>query len=468
MSQIQIEFDNKLEKSEIVIPLLNSSKENTGTEVDESNLTDKEQLKVFGIQVPIIMINHTVIDFDAVKYFDLKSEGKLPELIMMVEDRYELINNVDKPGLDNEVRIQILPKFDNTYKKINLTFYISKINVNGSIIKLTCTYKLNKLVSSKFESFGEIDTYNIFKNAALDTGLGFASNTKENELDKRFVYCDNKSWMNLLDEEIQFADSSNVILDWWIDLWDNINLVDIKERYLTIDSDNDIAIWISGQVNDVNKDVDLKPIKVPAIINNHPANNNSELFVKNYSIDTSPGSYMSYGSDKVYGIYEDIKNEYIDHLIQDGDIKSDIFTKYEYLGESYGDYNYLLSKYIRSGYLQKISSEKIKCTLNSAVIGLMRGHKVNFIRYVNDDKVENKLKRLEESEIIDRNIESNIPLNDYEITNDGGNGKFILDKTASGQYLITAVEFLYNNNEWNYILTLVKPGKDKVSILKSN
>ena len=48
----------------------------------------------------------------------------------------------------------------------------------------------------------------------------------------------------------------------------------------------------------------------------------------------------------------------MDYMVQDGDIKHDIFTKYEYLGENYGDYNYMLAKYLRNVYLQKINSEK--------------------------------------------------------------------------------------------------------------
>ena len=97
------------------------------------------------------MINSTVIDFNAVSYFSLKSNGPVPTLVMSVEDRYGLISNIDKPKLDNEVRIQVLPRFDNAYKKINLTFYITNINITGKFIRLTCTYKLPKLISSKYD-----------------------------------------------------------------------------------------------------------------------------------------------------------------------------------------------------------------------------------------------------------------------------------------------------------------------------
>lgn len=465
MAQIKLEFDNKLEKSEIIVPLISSSKKEAGENYLNSDKTDKAQTSVFGIQVPLIKINSTVIDFDAIHYFDLKSEGKLPELSMIVEDRYELINNIDKPSHKNEVRVQIIPQIENTYKKIDLTFYISSIKVNGSLIKITCSYKSPDLISSRFESFGQIDTYNIFKNAANSSKLGFATNITESN-DKRYIYCDNKSWIDLLDSEIQFSNTDNCILDWWVDFWDNINLADIKERYTSIDSDDDMLIWVRGQVNEIEIDIEPPVIKTPAVIHNHPGNNMSELFVKDYNIENNTGIAYSHGTDKVFGVYEDSNDEYLDYLIQDGDVKEDIFTKYEYLGENYGDYNYLLAKHLRSGYLQKISTEKVKVTLQAPNLGLMRGHKVNFIRYVNSDAIEGKLKALEDNGVIDRNVESNIPLNDYEITEDGGNGMFRIDKTCSAQYLIYGVDIQYNNNAWNYILTLVKPASDKVNIMK--
>jgi hypothetical protein len=96
----------------------------------------------------------------------------------------------------------------------------------------------------------------------------------------------------------------------------------------------------------------------------------------------------------------------------------------------------------------------------------MRGHKVNFIRYVNNDAVEDKIKTLENAGVVDRNIESNIPLADYEITEDSGSGNFKLDKAVSGQYLIHGVDIKYNNNTWDYNLILIRPKFNRIDIIK--
>jgi len=465
MSVIKVEYDHNLTKSEIVVPLLSTSAAESDDEY-VNDQTDKAQTKVFGIQVPLIMINNTVIDFDAVQYFSLKSTGVTPELSMTVEDKYQIIENIDKPKTDNEVRIQILPKFDNAYKKIDLTFYISNIKINGALISLTCLYKVPDLIKSRFKSFGEIDTYTLFDNIAKDSKLGFATNIAKLS-DTRYMYCNNKSYIDILNDEIQYSDSTNHILDYWIDFWDSINLADIRERYESIDPDEELQIWVASQIHEVTADVDIEPVKMTATLNTHPALANSELFVKNYDIINRPGGSAAAGSDKVYSIYENNKGEYLDYLLQNGDVNSDIFEKYDYVGETYGDYNYLLSKRIRESYLQKIGLEQIKVTLQSPLLGLMRGHKVNFIRYINDDKLENKMKALEDNDALDRDIEANIPLSDYEITEDGSNGKFRLDKTVSGQYLITSAVFEFKNNEWNYGIMLARPPQPQTNILKT-
>lgn len=452
MGQIQLEFDNTLKFSDIIMPLLSSSPAQMGEHAKPN--VDRLQTSVFGIQVPLISINSTVIDFDSVNYFSLSCEGPVPTLSMMVEDKYKLIQNVDKPRQDNEVRIQILPRFDDAYKKINMTFHIASINVVGQYISMTCTYKVPAFISSRIEAMGELDTYSLFKKAATDTGLGFATNIAQGD-DVRYVYCNNKSWQDILYEEIQQSGKEQQMLDWWVDYWNNINLVDIYDRYTTIDQDDDMMIWIAGQIHEMGVDQEVEPQQVVATVHDHPAHSNSELFVTDYHIKTNPGVQSTEGSDKVYSIYEESNNEYKDYLIQDGDVHKDIFTKYVYLGENYGDYNYLLQKEIRAGLIQKINSETIQITLQSPILGIMRGHKLNYMRYVNDDMVENKLKTLEEVGVISRDVEANIPLKDYEIEGHQ-DGSYRLDKTVSGQYLVIATEIVYDNG-WKYNLTLARP-----------
>lgn len=460
MGQIILEFDNRLKQSEIVVPLVSSSLNEAGDNYTY-NREGIQQTSIFGILTPLIQINNIVVDFKDIENFSLRSIGTLPQVSLSVRDRYGLIKTLDTPTNDNELRIQILPQFDNAYKKINLTFYISNINIYDDIIDITGAYKVPKLTSSQFECMGELDTYNVFKQVAQKTLLGFATNCEEMS-DKRYMYCNHISYHDLLNDEIIKSQSDEThIYDWWIDLWNNVNLVNIYERYNTIDPEEEMMIWVSGQQNTMIEGVNVQPHKLPAILNNHPAAGQTELKVIEYEIVNKSGSQMTQGTDKVYSYYQMDINEYKDVLIQDGDQKEDIFEHYEYLGEVYGEYNYLLAESCRDAFLQKMGTESIKVTLKTPLLALMRGHKVNFLWYNIDDRLNNSVDNFKSYGIINDNVGS-IP----NLDNKMDDIKDIrLDDSISGQYMVTGQDISYFAGEWEYILILNRPLSHKPKML---
>lgn len=468
MSKIEVKFDNQLKLTDIIVPLTNSSITESG-QYYRDNQAEIQQSLVYGIHAPLIMINNIVIDFDEVLEFSLKSVGPMPTVSMIVRDRFNLINTLDNPNLDNEIRIQIIPKFDNAYKKINLSFYISNIKISNGIITLTGLYKIPKFTSSQFKAFGNISMYSLCEEISKETGLGFASNVS-NTNDDRYVYCDNKSYMEILSREIVHSSTYNgstdlnstklCVFDWWIDMWNNLNLVDIYERYNTIDSDEDMQIWISNQSHSIKEDDVIKPIKSIATISNHPSLKTTELYASKLDTKNHTGALLNNGTDKLFSIYFDNKHEYIDEMIMDGDVKKDIYTKYEYLGEVYGDYNYLMAEKIRTSFIQKINSESLEVTLHFPLLGLIRGNKVNVIKYINDSMLESKTNHLKNDHIIN-NIDTNIPINIDESDQD-----FKIDKSISGQYLITATNIQFSKGSWEYKLILNRPNSTKPKIIE--
>lgn len=464
MGKITVKFDNNIKQDDIVIQLTNSSIDEAG-ENYKNNQQEIQQTSIYGIQAPLIKINNVVVDFVDVIEFSLKSVDVLPTVTMTVKDRYNLIASFDTPGNDNILRIQILPPFDNAYKKINLTFYISQIKINNGYINLTGVYKLPKLTSSNIKSFGQVNTYNLFSNIATDTGLGLASNIDENDSDKRYVYCDNKSYLEIMNREIKYSGVDMQIMEYWVDFWNTLTLADIYERYNTIDNDEDISIWVSGEINEIGEGQKVSPIMAPAILTNNPGVSNSELFITNYNIINKSGNHFYRGTDKLYSIYSENNKEYMDHLIQDGDVKNDIFTKYEYLGEYYNEFNYLLAERKRYDFLQKINTESIEVELRTPLLALMRGNKINLLIYKNDSMVENQQEGLMETNTINKNIQTHEPLEDPEAEEKSNDGQYVLDKSLSGQYLITGCNIKFFNNQWHYLVTLNRPAANKPQIL---
>ena len=443
------------------MPLKSSSVSEAGS-LYTNNKYDIQQTSVYGIYSPLISINDIIIDFNDVIDFSLKSKSSLPTLHTTVYDKYGLIESLGDPGLDNEVRVQILPKFDNVYKKINMTFYITKTKIHDKYIQISAQYKIIDLLSTRFKSFGELTTYQFFEQVAKETGLGFATNIQDNENDKRYIYCNYKSYKDILDREIEFGGDENVIYDYWIDFWNNINLVDIKDRYNNIDKDEDLKIWISTQNGEMSEDIEHTPIETIAYINDHPKYRNTELYVNSYNIINNQGQMIDSGSDNVYSIYNMNNLENLDYIVQDGDIKNDIFIHHDYLGEIYSEHNYLKQKKLRDFFIKKINSECIEIHMNSCLLGLQKGNKVNFISYYNDYIIDDKYDTLSNNSAIS-DSEPNIPI-DTITNNDEGIGSFNINDAISGQYLITRCDIKYTENKWDYILFLNKPSSQKINI----
>lgn len=465
MAIIQVKFDSTLKQSDIIVPLTNSSKDEAGDAYTQ-NRPAIQQTSVYGIQSPLIMVNNIVIDFSDVLLFELSCVYDTPSVKLVVRDRYSLISTIDTPSVDNELRIQILPKFEDKYKKINLTFYITRSSVSGNVIDIRGEYKLSKFTSDNIKSFGEISTYQLIEKIAQETGLGLASNVADSN-DKRYIYCNNKSYNDLLQSEIEMSGSDMQVYDYWIDWWNNIVFADIYERYNATDSDDDMQIWVSGQQKEMEEGSEIQPQKVVASFNNHIASATSELYIKGYNVVNKPGEQMYSGTDRVYSIFNSETGEYSDYLIQDGDTQKDIYTKYEYLGEVYGEHDYLLSKVKRNAFLQKIrSNETIEIILKTPLLGVMRGNRCNLLWYINNDMVDNIKETMSEAGVIQEDLDTNIPLTAGDnVEDNNGSGSFTLDKTKSGQYLITACVIGFEEGEWSYKITLSRPTSAKPVII---
>lgn len=467
MGKILVEFDNNIKQTDIIVPLTNSSPEEAG-ENYVYNKEEVQQTSIYGILVPLIEINNVVIDFTDVEFFELKSTGHLPVVYMTVRDRYNLTSTIDTPGVDNSLRIQILPQFDNAYKKINMTFYISRININDGEIELTGTYKLSELTSTQYRCLGEMDTYSLFRYVATKTGLGFATNCAEMS-DTRFIYCDNKSYNELLADEINIAETDQShIYDWWVDFWNNLNFVNIWDRYNTIESEEDMMIWVSGQTKEMLEGVKVEPQRVAAVLNNLPSDGQLELHVDEYEQVNSPGTNSSNGTDKIYSCYMENVRDYSDTLMQDGDVKNDVFVKIEYVGEVYGDYNYLLADKLREANMQKMSTESIIVTLKTPLLGLIRGSKVNFVWYNADDQFDARMENYKDAGIIN-DVQTTPVLDDSipkdELKYDWDPDEFKKDMSISGQYMVAGQDMIYNEGQWFYDITLIRPLSQKPKIL---
>jgi hypothetical protein len=403
-------------------------------------------------------VNRILILWDKVTKFELSSKGFLPTLSFTFKDDLGFTKSLDQPGNDNLVLLQILPPFEDAYKKINLRFFINDVRIKGDIISITASYNVPALVQDKLQSFGKITTYDFLDKIAKECELGLASNIDGTE-DERYIYLRNTNFVKSIETEIKRSGNENCILDTWIDLHNYVVLCDMLERYNAIESE--IKVWTAPTVipDTENTGEPVQPKEEDAILSNAIAMRTTQLFINDYTVKNNAGSNLRFGTDKVLQSYYIDKSEASSVLIQDGDVKKDTFIKTIYKGELFGEYDYFTSEFCRSAFLQKINSNTIEVSLSTPLLGLERGGKVN-VQWYEVNEIATVIKN-------ENPIETNIPDTEGEQTE---KDEMTLNKQVSGQYFIigTTIKFLGWDQGWKYILTLTRPTDQVNTYLKDD
>lgn len=466
MAKIEVVFDPQIKNPEIEIPLTNPHSDES-PDPKETNKMEMAQTRVHGILAPLIRINNINIDIIDIIEFSLKCVNAIPTLSLTVLDKYGFIGAFDYPGTDNEIYVQILPAFEGAYKKMDMCFYITQVKTKANYISLTCVYKLQKFTDTNIKALGQMNTYDLCEFIAKETKLGFAANISTNDVDKRYIYCDNKSYKDLLEREIKFSGSDQMIYDYWIDFWNYFNLIDIKERYTTTvgpDKEDEMRMYVSGQHYEYEISSKSDPVIAPKILTNHPSFMNKENYIKEYNTITKSSKQISKGVDRIYSIYNEDMLEYSDNVVSDGDVEKDIFRKMEYVGENYGEYNYMFMNKCRDAFFQKMNNESLEIITPQPTFGICRGQKVLFHWYQdNRNNIYNKMDHLKNENVIDPN-----PKTQIELANDSlksTEGELRLDKYISGEYLVTKIVLEFRDGKWFNKLTLNRPDSEKTKLL---
>jgi hypothetical protein len=417
-----------------------------------------QQTKVTGIVSPLIKVNNILILWNKVTRFELSSVGFLPELYFTFKDDLGFTKSLDQPGNDNLVIVQILPPFEDAYKKINLRFFIDNVSIKGDKVSISAKYNVPLLYQDKFQSLGKLSTYNYIDKIASECGLGFATNIEGVE-DERYIYIRNTNYLNSVNNEIKKSGTEECILDTWIDFHNYVILCDIFERYNAIDDELKIWTMPSTIIDTENNGEPIMAKEEDAILSNSVGALNTQLYISDYTVNNEAGKNIRFGTDKVIQSYYIDKYEPSSLLIQDGDVKRDTFVKTIYMGEIFGEYDYFKNEYCRNAFIQKINTNTIEVSLKTPLLGLERGGRVNIMWYELNELV-NSIKN-------EHQIETNIPESPYENKEDN---QFTLNKQVSGQYLIIGTRIQYKglDNGWKYTLILSRPANQVNKYLSDN
>lgn len=447
---IEVKFDNSLQIPAIQEPLATPSED----EVQDGPVsTGPIQTRITGILAPLVRINEATCGFSQVKKMTLHC-SPVPEVDLVVEDTFGIMQSLDQPTSDNSLQIQIIPPYDNAYKKINITFYMDSVRIVDHDYHIHGIYNIPKLHDTQLKSYGKISTYEFFEKVAHELQLGFCSNISDTQ-DKRYIYMPNSRYSQQLRKEADMGGSEKQILEWWVDLWNNLNLVDVYQQYNTTESDEDLLVWtpLSRYPMVEADDEGTQPQQMVACLTNNPKLATNPFYTTDLRYMNTP----TMATDRDFEVYDMQSLSSHSTLIEDGDVKNDIFVQYEYGGELFGDYDYLTQRACRDLFLAKINGQKLKMTVDVPAFALMKGHKVNVYWY--------DLNPYTDSDKDDMEISTNSPMPEDEEGASADDDGFRLNKQISGQYYIIDTTIKYSRDgrmyNWRQEFELGRPA-DKV------
>lgn len=461
---ITVRRDPQIKLPEIVTKMM--ATERAQTDSSEYTTSQIKQTDVYGVMCPLLSLNGVVVDMPDLIDFELDCTGVLPEVYFEFKDRNNIFTQYNTPTTSNELQVQIIPPVEATYKKINMLFYVTEISVQQGIIIGRGVYKIPGLITNRHIALGEMTTYELCDFISAESQLGFASNVAATN-DKRYIYCDYKNYGDLLKDEIanSSADETHVY-DCWVDLWNYITLCDIFERYNTIDEGDSLVMWIADHNTIGAVGEKAEPVRMDAILTNHPAVERTELFVRNYRVQTD-NEYVKQGTQKAVTVYNMQTKEYVGHYVADGDVDKDKYINLEYGGEVYGEYDYIFSKQCRDMFLKKMGAETIELTLTSPVFGLSRGDQCRFVWLDNDPRNRYWRETFEKAKI-SKDIKD-LHLGWLEDWVDSVKGvmdnSLYVNLQVSGQYTVVGMKAIFEHNMWLYQLMITRPAERKPQLM---
>lgn len=293
----------------------------------KSNQPNQAEQKInVALNLPIIYYYTKEIPIGDVSKIIIDNTKFIPTCYLKFTDVFNIMHDIGFPG-DNSTFTVVLPPNSPVLGNIFLKFKIKKYKVNGTTntnkkIEMFGILDVDKLYISLYKSY-HMSSYDLFKNFADDSGLGFMSNV-DSSSDKMPWLNPSISYFEFLKDTISKAWlNDNGFLWSFIDLFYNLNYVDVETA---LNDDLSKVKWVASTIFD-NNNITNNPQNavIPALLTNDKSqvgsniffvatdivNQSTEISLKNgyvrniqfYDIDGNwsekAGSYKSYQLDTI-------------------------------------------------------------------------------------------------------------------------------------------------------------------------
>lgn len=506
--------DVKMDKPSIVHLFQQTDMNSDDNEGGNNN--EVSSIKTNGILYPLIQINTKVIDYTQIIKMKIYYDSFLPEIELTINDPGELMQRTDLPGLNNTLKVIIVPELQNVYKTIALEFKILSYETNyeeitffgkyqirefnkkrtKELIYAGCSNKKEKTDNKESQENTELvncnpsenkqpNTWEMLHIIANECQLGFSSTDKCQDINDRLPrLVMNKSYEDFILNQLQFSGlNEDSIFDTWVDLYGYLVMVNVS-WILNNDkvSAENLGIYAFTGLHgtDDNNEPEQEPILVPRTLTNFsktgtPNNlafEEFEIIINNNDLllGTSVSMYnfglldIGGGNNAINQYDVDIvRDDVDDKKVEDYGVQQQLSMVIEC-----NDLPINKQELIRKKFFSKHRQRLLIVKLLKINLGIQRGTLINVAIF--ETEMRNKqyalsqasnayssdphtFEEMSESDLAPDNDPNNNMHSD--VMNDSGE---ILNVALSGMYYIDGIkfEYSYEENEITQYLMLIK------------
>jgi len=303
----------QLSESEIVLDEM-SIKQTDGTD----NTTKHKIEDALSIEYPFISINGYVFKREEILSLEIDSTKKLPEITYSCQfsDEQFFTKFMPKDGDILSVMIRsksgLLKSIRNDYV-ITGVIPVKKNNKGNNVLSLTL---FGELFIPGLDSFQgtkayKNTTFNVFKQIAKDLALGFSTN--ETETDDYQIWYKTNTPREFMNETIKNSwKDENSFYDWWIDIYYNLNFINVQIQLLKSEDKIDEAALIHNIHKESWHGNDDETTKATVkVFSNYYSFKNTSFFIGSWRpINRSSKLTFDYGTTLTTSFFEHNSNLY--------------------------------------------------------------------------------------------------------------------------------------------------------------
>jgi len=279
---------------------------------------------VVSLQYPLIKINNYFISEQELDFITIDSRGFLPSVTLQVTFIYNQFMDKEMPKDGDIISIAIRNKSDllnpirNDYVITSVT--PSKRRSSGTV-PITVTF-FGELFIPGLKSYIGSEAFkgtsmNVMKQVAKKLMLGF--NTNDDDTDDRQIWLSADSPEDFINDITTKAwRNENSFYDSWIDVYYNLNFINIQKQLLSAEDDVDSAAlldnidadWTWGATTEETKET-------PKVFSNFIGYRTSSFYITEWKpVNKSSAITFTYGTSMVASFFEHLNSLYKDQNSQ--------------------------------------------------------------------------------------------------------------------------------------------------------